>query len=180
MTTLQPFTNYTCCISASNQVGEGERACITIATIPGEHGLCKYTLQNIIITCFNHIIAPPTKPVAVSTLFTGIHSTTLVWKEPANSYGQDILSYTISCTSLDHTVNVDAVHNMSIEITSLYSDTNYTCCVVALNSVGQGNSACLLVSTSTPCKHHVPFALPAKVQSFVFITQIALCITFFF
>ena len=35
VTNLQPFTNYTCCVSASNQAGQGNQSCIIARTQPG-------------------------------------------------------------------------------------------------------------------------------------------------
>ena len=48
VTSLQPFTNYTCCVSASNEGGEGERVCIKL---PGEfmHGHTQMDSLDLII-----------------------------------------------------------------------------------------------------------------------------------
>ena len=34
---LQPFTDYTCCVSASNQAGEGNQTCVSTKTLSGEY-----------------------------------------------------------------------------------------------------------------------------------------------
>ena len=35
VTSLQPFTNYMCCVSASNQAGQGNQSCVSARTQPG-------------------------------------------------------------------------------------------------------------------------------------------------
>ena len=87
------------------------------------------------------------EPEGITTVYNGINNLTLAWREPAESYGQDILFYSISCTSLsNHTITIESVLRMSAHVTGLNSNTNYTCCVSAMSSVGPGNSVCISVS----------------------------------
>ena len=39
---LQPFTNYICCVSVSNEAGIGEGACVNVTTLPSEHSIVLY------------------------------------------------------------------------------------------------------------------------------------------
>ena len=49
VTNLQPFTSYTCCVSASNQAGEGDDGCITAVTLQGDsvHSTLHVDLQGL-------------------------------------------------------------------------------------------------------------------------------------
>ena len=72
----------------------------------------------------------------------------LTWTEPAESYGQAILFYSINCTSAHHNAEIQRAYNTSVEVSGLIANTNYTCCVSARNSVGVGLHQCIVVMTA--------------------------------
>ncbi|XP_064392937.1 phosphatidylinositol phosphatase PTPRQ-like isoform X2 [Halichondria panicea] len=124
---LRPLTNYTCCISATNQVGKGNNTCVDARTERGS----------------------PTEPqelVAIVSAYT--NGITLTWTEPAESYGQAILFYSINCTSTHHNVEIQRAYITSVNVSVLDANTNYTCCVSAGNSVGVGLHQCIIVMTA--------------------------------
>ncbi|XP_064392934.1 uncharacterized protein LOC135340513 [Halichondria panicea] len=123
---LQPLTNYTCCISATNQAGEGNETCVDAKTKRG----------------------PPTEPQKVAIVSAYTNGITLTWTEPAESYGQAILFYSINCTSTHHNAEIQRAYNTSVNVSGLIANTNYTCCVSAGNSVGVGLHQCIVVMTA--------------------------------
>ncbi len=93
--------------------------------------------------------APPSEPEGIGIVSTGNGSpVTLTWTEPAESYGQAILFYSINCTSAHHNVGIQRAHTTSVNVSGLIANTNYTCCVSAENSVGVGLHACIVVMTA--------------------------------
>ncbi|XP_064392916.1 phosphatidylinositol phosphatase PTPRQ-like isoform X3 [Halichondria panicea] len=131
---LQPLTNYTCCISATNQVGEGNDTCVDARTKRG----------------------PPTEPQEVATVSAYTNGITLTWTEPAKSYGQAILFYSINCTSAHHNAEIQRAYNTSVNVSGLIANTNYTCCVSAENSVGVGLHRCIVVMTTINTEQQPP------------------------
>ncbi len=130
--------NYTCCVSGSNSAGESPEECAS-----------KREFSRWIL------IARPTPPrnVAVSSIHP-TNSITLTWTEPAESYGQAILFYSINCTSAHHNVEIQRTYTTSVNVSGLIADTNYTCCVSAENSGGVGLHTCIVmtaIGTGTIC-----------------------------
>ncbi|XP_064392932.1 tyrosine-protein phosphatase Lar-like isoform X3 [Halichondria panicea] len=123
---LQELTNYTCCISATNEAGEGNQTCVDARTERGS----------------------PTEPQEVAIVSAYTNGITLTWTEPAESYGQAILFYSINCTSAHHNAEIQRAYNTSVEVSGLNANTNYTCCVSAGNSVGVGLHQCIVVMTA--------------------------------
>ncbi len=91
-------------------------------------------------------IAPPTEPEDLKVI-SNTTSLVLTWTEPAESYGQAILFYSINCTSAHHNVEIERAYTTSVEVSGLIANTNYTCCVSAGNSVGVGLHRCIVAVT---------------------------------
>ncbi len=147
---LQPFTDYTCCISATNQVGEGSSACSDARTNAGLYinpSLFIYShvyIDYMSLAIAMHIVtAPPTEPEDLNVI-SNTTSLVLTWREPAESYGQAILFYSINCTSTHHDADIQRAYTTSVEVSGLIANTNYTCCVSAGNSVGVGLHQCIV------------------------------------
>ncbi len=141
---LQPLTNYTCCISATNQVGEGNDTCVNART---ERGMLTQYEQAIVIY-LSVYTGPPTEPQEVAIVSAYINNITLTWREPAEIYGQAILFYSINCTSALHNTEIQRAHTTSVNVSGLIANTDYTCCVSAENSVGVGLHTCIAVMTA--------------------------------
>ncbi len=90
----------------------------------------------------------PTEPQEVATVSAYTNGIRLTWTEPAESYGQAILFYSIHCTSAHHDVEIQRAYNTSVEVFGLIANTNYSCCVSAGNSVGVGLHQCIIVVTA--------------------------------
>ena len=95
----------------------------------------------------------PTEPQElVVIVWAYTNSITLTWTEPAESYGQAILFYSINCTSTYHNAEIQRAYTTSVDVFGLIANTNYTCCVSAGNSVGVGLHQCIVmtaISTGT-------------------------------
>ncbi len=91
---------------------------------------------------------PPTEPQQVAIVSTLTTSLRLTWSEPAESYGQHVLFYSVNCTSATHTVRVERVYNTTVNVSGLTPNSNYTCCVSARSSVGLGKLECTAITTS--------------------------------
>ena len=91
--------------------------------------------------------APPTEPEDLKVI-SNITSFVLTWTEPAESYGQAILFYSVNCTSAHHNVGIQRAYTTSVNVSGLIANTNYTCCVSAENSVGLGLHTCIVVMTA--------------------------------
>ncbi len=91
--------------------------------------------------------APPTEPEDLKVI-SNITSFVLTWREPAESYGQAILFYSINCTSALHNVGIQRAYTTSVNVSGLIANTNYTCCVSAENSVGVGLHECIVAATA--------------------------------
>ena len=142
VSSLQPLTNYTCCISATNQAGEGNDTCVDARTERGMLIQCEQANLSF-------YAGPPTEPqklFAIVLAYT--NGITLTWTEPAESYGQAILFYSINCTSAHRSVEIQRAYNTSVGVSGLIANTNYTCCVSARNSVGVGLHQCIVVVTA--------------------------------
>ncbi len=139
---LQPLTNYTCCISATNQAGEGNQTCVDARTMRGILIQCEQVIDLSIHT------GPPTEPQEVAIVSAYTNGITLTWTEPAESYGQAILFYSINCTSAHHNAEIQRAYTTSVEVSGLNANTNYTCCVSAGNSVSVGLHQCIVVMTA--------------------------------
>ncbi len=97
---------------------------------------------------FLYDIAPPTEPERIAVVSTLTTSLILTWSgEPAESYGQHVLFYSVNCTSATHTVRVERVYNTTVNVFGLTPNSNYTCCVSAKSSVGVGQLECIVVTT---------------------------------
>ena len=90
----------------------------------------------------------PTEPQEVATVSAYTNGIRLTWTEPAESYGQAILFYSINCTSAHHNAEIQRAYTTSVEVSGLNANTNYTCCVSAGNSVGVGLHQCIVVMTA--------------------------------
>ncbi len=102
-----------------------------------------------ILTALMFCTAPPSEPEGIGIVSTGNGSpVTLTWREPAESYGQAILFYSINCTSAHHNVEIQRAYTTSVNVSGLIANTNYTCCVSAENSVGIGLHTCIAVMTA--------------------------------
>ena len=93
--------------------------------------------------------APPTEPEDLNVI-SNTTSITLTWTEPAESYGQAILFYSINCTSAHHDAEIQRAYNTSVEVSGLNANTNYTCCVSAAGNsvVAVGLHQCIVVMTA--------------------------------
>ncbi len=138
---LQELTNYTCCISATNEAGEGNQTCVDARTERGMLIQCEQANLSF-------YTGSPTEPQEVAIVSAYTNGITLTWTEPAESYGQAILFYSINCTSAHHNAEIQRAYNTSVEVSGLNANTNYTCCVSAGNSVGVGLHQCIVVMTA--------------------------------
>ncbi len=100
------------------------------------------------LLCLNFYTGPPTEPLEVAIVLAYTNSITLTWREPAESYRQAILFYSINCTSAHHNVGIQRAYTTSVNVSGLIANTNYTCCVSAENSVGVGLHTCIVVMTA--------------------------------
>ena len=89
----------------------------------------------------------PTEPQYLKVI-SNTTSFVLSWTEPAESYGQAILFYSINCTSAHHNVEIQRAYTTSVNVSGLIDNTNYTCCVSARNSVGVGLHECIVAVTA--------------------------------
>ncbi len=104
--------------------------------------------ERTIVIYLSFYTGPPTEPQEVAIVTTYTNGITLTWTEPAESYGQAILFYSINCTSAHHNVEIQQAHTTSVNVSGLIANTNYTCCVSAENSVGIGLHTCIVVMTA--------------------------------
>ena len=99
-------------------------------------------------------IAPPSEPQQVAIVSMLSTSLRLTWSEPAESYGQHVLFYSVNCTSATHTVRVERVYNTTVNMSGLTPNSNYTCCVSASNQAGEGNK----ISVKTKTKQGIYYS----------------------
>ncbi len=92
---------------------------------------------------------PPTEPQEVAIVSAYINNITLTWTEPAESYGQAILFYSINCTSQNHGLSIERVYYYDTTLVGLEAYTNYTCCVSATSQIGKGKESCASTNTKS-------------------------------
>ncbi len=140
---LRELTNYTCCISATNQVGKGNDTCVDARTERGMLTQC----EQANLSFYTGSPTEPQELVAIVLVYYA-NGITLTWTEPAERYGQAILFYSINCTSAHHDAEIQRAYTTSVTVYGLIANTNYTCCVSARNSVGVGLHRCIIVMTA--------------------------------
>ena len=151
ITGLQPFTNYTCSVSASTIVGEGPAAAKSIVTkeeskFTGSisERTCQYCKHALIVISLAP--GPPTEIMGASTSSSTI---TLSWSSPAKQNGV-ITGYSVLCSQSGGILNLSKNFSSSqttATLSRLLPYTNYSCSITAHTSVGGGPAATINVTT---------------------------------
>ncbi len=112
---------------------------------------CWHSVNKLLWYLYLSIHAgPPTEPQEVAIVTTYTTSLILTWTEPAESYGQAILFYSINCISPLHSLSMERVHyDTTLVVDGLEAYTNYTCCVSATSQIGKGKKSCADTKTKS-------------------------------
>ena len=144
---LDPYTVYSCVVTASTSAGESNFSLITSTRTDESGNLC-YNLFIALLFVLMFFAEPGSPPTNLQISSATSSSVTITWGPPLTPNGV-IVSYTVSYSSSTEMVSI-VLHNpmqTTHRITSLRAFTNYKISVYASTRIGGGPSASVVKKT---------------------------------
>ena len=139
---INPFTDYTCSVSAATMVGDGPPA--TVSGTSDEDGECIIhyaTVISLMMCC----AVPAGPPRQVSAIAKNSKSLNVTWSAPAIPNGV-ITEYQLQCSGGGQVFNRTVMETMTT-LSGLLPYTNYSCSIIGHTSAGGGPAATTSVIT---------------------------------
>ena len=145
ITGLQPFTSYTCFVSAATIVGDGPAG--ANFTMTNEDSTLLIFFYNLYCYTVNYHLEPETSAAKFTSTSNDSLSIVLYWSAPVKPNGV-ITEYQLQCSGGNQKFNWTVMGSQTTTtLSGLLPYTNYSCKITAHTSVGGGPPAITSVTT---------------------------------
>ena len=146
-----PFTSYSCTVSAATVVGDGPATAV-ISGVTDEESECFYIIHRMHVS-FYVFAGPGTPPNNLSGVSNDPLSFSLTWEIPTEQNGV-ITEYQLQCSGGGQMFSRTVMGSQTTTtLSGLLPYTSYSCNITAHTSVGGGPAATTSVTTEESSKH---------------------------
>ena len=144
---VEPFTGYSCAVSAATVVGDGPATAV-VSGITDEDSECPVHVHSSSLS----IVGPGSPTRKLSAVSNSCSSLSLSWKVPLKSNGM-ITKYKLKCSGGGQVFNWSVIGSQTTtRLSGLQPYTKYSCSITAHTSVGGGPAATTSVTTEEGSK----------------------------